>query len=421
MSIIRQRFLDFVLPPDANNTQTIVEAARAVEESQQSDGTWSTINYADKTRASWPVTKHLGNLLLMAKVYRISPDDAVKEKIVTGIEWWLTNDPQNPNWFPNKIAVPQMLGETALNLGDALPETQREGIIEVMKRSDWSTWTGQNLVWGTGIQVIRGILENDEQTVASAYTRMYEEIRVEDPQGEGIMPDASFHQHGSQLYSGSYGLIFAIDVGRFMGYSQGTNFQIPPEQLAIYMRFMLDGERWMIRGSVFDYSANGRAITRKSNTTASALSGFGYSLKDVVWGLVGLDNTRNDEIVAWADELSQAAPGALNGNRYFWCSDYMVQRSPALMTTVRMFSSRTVNTELVNGEGKRSHHLANGCTFIYRNGEEYRNVFPVWDWNKIPGTTAEQIDFTIETNPRVVALGAGISCDSDKPIVTTIN
>ena len=31
---------------------------------------------------------------------------------------------------------------------------------------------------------------------------MYEEVRVEKPEGEGIMPDASFHQHGSQLYSG---------------------------------------------------------------------------------------------------------------------------------------------------------------------------------------------------------------------------
>jgi chondroitin AC lyase len=140
----------------------------------------------------------------------------------------------------------------------------------------------------------------------------------------------------------------------------------------------------------------------------------------------------------------------------------MVQRSPGLMTTVRMYSNRTTNTEFVIGEGKRSHHLANGCTLIYRTGEEYRDVFPVWNWNKIPGTTAEQINFTIQTNPQaktgadfvgcvsdggvygacvqdlqrgsltakkfwltfedaMVALGVGISCGSDKSIVTTIN
>jgi Polysaccharide lyase family 8, super-sandwich domain len=45
-------------------------------------------------------------------------------------------------------------------------------------------------------------------------------------------------------------------------------------------------------------------------------------------------------------------PGALNGNQYFWCSDYMVQRSPGLMTTVHMYSNRTTNTEFVIGEGK---------------------------------------------------------------------
>ena len=69
---------------------------------------------------------------------------------------------------------------------------------------------------------MRGILDNNEQTIADAYARMYQEVRVEKPTGEGIMPDASFHQHGSQFYSGGYGLNFANDVGRFVAYSWAT-------------------------------------------------------------------------------------------------------------------------------------------------------------------------------------------------------
>ena len=39
-----------------------------------------------------------------------------------------------------------------------------------------------------------------------------------------------------------------------------------------------------------------------------------------------------------------------------------------------------LNTELVNDEGKKSHHLADGFTLLYRRGDEYADIFPVWDW-----------------------------------------
>lgn len=99
---------------------------------------------------------------------------------------------------------------------------------------------------------------------------------------------------------------------------------------------------------------------------------------------------------------------------------------------------------------------------IYRRGDEYRDIFPVWDWAKIPGTTVEQMDLlALKGGPRYntdanfvggvsdgtyglaaqelhreslrarkawmmfddgfAALGAGISCDSDRPVVTSLN
>jgi chondroitin AC lyase len=127
-----------------------------------------------------------------------------------------------------------------------------------------------------------------------------------------------------------------------------------------------------------------------------------------------------------------------------------------------MFSDRLFNTETVNGEGRTSHHLADGAMLLYRTGGEYRDIFPVWDWNKIPGTTAEQAE--LEPQPRqtgikaatsfvggasdgtcgaaamdlergalkarkawlffdnaIVCLGAGITCPSDNAAVTSIN
>ena len=38
------------------------------------------------------------------------------------------------------------------------------------------------------------------------------------------------------------------------------------------------------------------------------------------------------------------------------------------------------------------HHLADGSNFLIRDGREYLDIFPLWDWQKIPGTTAVQHD-----------------------------
>ena len=41
----------------------------------------------------------------------------------------------------------------------------------------------------------------------------------------------------------------------------------------------------------------------------------------------------------------------------------------------RMFSDRLVNTEETNAEGRKSHHLADGCMLLYRRGDEYADMF----------------------------------------------
>jgi chondroitin AC lyase len=126
-----------------------------------------------------------------------------------------------------------------------------------------------------------------------------------------------------------------------------------------------------------------------------------------------------------------------------------------------MFSSRIANTDMpCNGEGLKSHHLADGCNVLLRTGREFQDIFPVWDWQKIPGTTVEQREELLGSPRRMgkttfvggvsngeyglaafelqrdglsarkswfffddeyVCLGAGIACDSDAPVVTTLN
>ncbi len=43
-----------------------------------------------------------------------------------------------------------------------------------------------------------------------------------------------------------------------------------------------------------------------------------------------------------------------------------------------------------NGEGLMNHHRGDGTNYISRTGDEYTNIAPVYDWQKIPGTTILQ-------------------------------
>ncbi|MHB9110360.1 MAG: polysaccharide lyase family 8 super-sandwich domain-containing protein [Armatimonadota bacterium] len=157
--------------------------------------------------------------------------------------------------------------------------------------------------------------------------------------------------------------------------------------------------------------------------------------------------------------------GALvTGNRHFWCSDFMVQQRPAYYLSVRVPGPRVLNADMAccGGEGRHCHYMADGATFIMRDGDEYRDLYPAWNWRQIPGTTVRQQagSFDPETLRRfgerafaggasdgavgcmaveyardgvaakkawflfdegMVALGAGITCAAEEPVRTTLN
>ncbi|HEV7298594.1 MAG TPA: polysaccharide lyase family 8 super-sandwich domain-containing protein [Tepidisphaeraceae bacterium] len=460
MAVVRDRLIAAMVPASPDAKARAIKAATARAESQQADGTWKDVGYDDARRSGWRTSDHLTHARTMAIGHRLSGDAELRDKTLKAFAWWLANDPKNSNWWHNEIGVPRLIGETALLLGDALPADVLPGIVRILRRNDWAQHTGQNLVWGCGIQVLRGLLESDQTAVAEAFSRMHTEVRVGEPQGEGIMPDRSFHQHGSLLYSGGYGRAFTSDVGQFIAVGWGTAFAAPAEPLNVFLSYLLDGQQWMIRGVAMDHSVDGREIVRPRRSSRShpspTLSRFGGLATE----LAALGAPRTDELRTFADRLAGKGE-PLVGNRTFWCSDYVVHHRPDFFMSIRMFSSRTINAELVNDEGKRMRHVANGCTMLYRRGNEYEGIFPAWDWNRVPGTTAAAIDFAKNAKPRVAttanfvgavsngrfgaaaqeidhdelsarkfwlmfddgfaALGAGISSTADGTVTTSVN
>ncbi len=411
LATVRDRYIRSVLPVGDAAIEAVNADSRKYASALGADGSWADIKYVDDARSRWMNGEHLNRLLVMAKAARVArdgghPDEALEGKILLALKWWTDHDYQNPNWWWNEIGVPELLGEVGSLLGPQLPDDARAKVVTIMKRSNWkklmvgtSPWTGANLTWSTGITVVRGCLENDPVPVEESFKRMFEEIVIEPQNKDGLQQDYSFHQHGVQLYNGGYGLDFANDVGRFISYSWGTRFQIPADRMTIFSAYLLEGEQWMIRGNIFDYSADGREITRAgkvvvpTDKTAGPVTPVGpaYSLGSVMAMLAAEPTPRQKELEGFAARLhGEAGAPEFTGNKQFWDSDFMTQRRAGYYTSVKMLSSRMQNGELVNNEGRKSMHLSDGANYLYLTGSEYANVFGVWDWTKIPGTTAIQ-------------------------------
>ena len=66
-----------------------------------------------------------------------------------------------------------------------------------------------------------------------------------------------------------------------------------------------------------------------------------------------------------------------------------VQRGSGYVTTLRMYSKRTQNSECTNAQNPFGFHLSDGTLYTYLTGDEYEDISAAWDWNLIPGTTVD--------------------------------
>jgi chondroitin AC lyase len=472
---IKQRLRDSVLPKSQTDKARLHEVAAKHLATLRDDGTWFTIDYGDASVSAWGVAEHLSRTLLMAKAC-VTPgqslygDAPAIRKTLAALQFWLDKDYTNTNWWWNQIGVPQQIAEIVILIEPDISAAQKTKAMEILKRAPLD-YTGANLLWVAGINVMRGLVEGDGALVKRAYDRIYAEIRVVGAKEEGVMPDYSFHQHGAQFYSGGYGYFFGNDNARFVSFALGTKYQVPEANLDVLLHYLLDAQQWMVRGPVFDYSAIGREITRKGKVAVPKDASVGpispvgpaYGLGNAARLMAQVPTRRQEELQALSARLNgDTGARPFEGHRHFWNSDYTAHHRSGYFASVRMFSDRLMNTEIVNNEGKRSHHLADGCNLLYRTGLEYADIFPVWDWEHIPGTTVQRrpepftpknpqmwgktsfvggvfdglygatamdlVRYDIEAkkawfffDDEYVCLGAGISCANADPVITTLN
>ncbi|KAJ6610029.1 polysaccharide lyase family 8 protein [Mycena sp. CBHHK59/15] len=399
-----------------------------------SSGQWPDVDYTTgcpAQRANWPAEIHWNRISTMAGAWhgglagasQYVKDPALRDSISLAMDYWFSNDFTNPacldsggtascpcgttglwntNWFSNIIGTPELVSMSCLLLNDTLTPTELDSCTRITGRA-YGTFdhningvgflTGANTLDVAKIGIDQALLTVNVSMITDAYRRVHAELVINNVvSGDGIRPDGSFGQHGGILYNGNYGPTNdVVDLEVEAGGTQFAANTASEEALAT----LFDGDRWMIYRNVltgmlhWDFSVLGRFIGFPL-IDAQATSSILLNLTKI--GVLG-EEWMSDTLVDFSSTLSKntttANAGNLIGNRMFYDNDYMVNRGSKYVTTLKMYSTRSKNTECTNLANPFGFHLSDGALRTYLEGNEYEDVAAAMDWNLVPGITVD--------------------------------
>jgi chondroitin AC lyase len=243
---------------------------------------------------------------------------------------------------------------------------------------------GGNRTWVSAVTIHKGCIEDNANLILKGFESIASTIQIaSDKEVEGIKIDNSFHQHRPQLYSGGYGLSMAESLIEYISLAHTTDFQkvFTADKIQILSNLLLKGHQLLGYRNTFDFGTVGRYLSRNRK--------IGTISVDALVAMKQIDTANQEAYQAWIDHLNGGV-FPTSGNAYFWKSDIMTQHGTNYYLSAKVISTRTTGTEMLNGENLKGYYLPLGAANILTHGKEYDKIFPVWDWNRIPGTTAVQ-------------------------------
>ncbi len=431
------------------------------------DGRWPDIAYDDRSVGNWLPMVHLVRLRRIARLIaetgeRRPADEAAAQALRRGLRLWLDRRPMSDNWWHNTIGQQRELVRIVLLADAALDADLRAGVIGLLQdpgKAAPDQATGQNLVWYATQQLARGVFAQRPVDLDGGVKALQTTLAV--TLAEGLQPDASFHQHGAQLYSGGYGLGWLQDLSQIAAWLNATPWAFPDTDLATLADYARHGLAPLVRGNWLEWGARGRELTRMDAIARPRL--LAQAIARLLPLLPAASPSRQalDDI---ARRLDRNEP-PVTGSRAYWRSDFLLQQSASAYFSVKLCSARTVGTESGNGENLQGCWLPFGVTYLLRRGDEYERLPAVWDWACLPGLTAPELVAPLKgyqthgerfvgvlasegadgmagpalatmsvdkhglrarrswflTGDRMVAMGSAIDCTQPQPVWTTLN
>lgn len=367
----------------------------ALAKYNEQDGSFTDVDYASIQRTNWPPLVHVERISDFVFAYtnpknKHFGEEALYDKIVKGLEFWHERNPWCHNWWYNQISEPQKLGVLLIQMRTGkkqLPTDLEKKILDRVREDggDPAKWTGANRTDIALHWIYRSCLQRNAEDLAYALENVYNPVVYTTK--EGFQHDNSNFQHGQQLYIGGYGDEILKGVTQVAMYTRGTRFAMPQDKLELISKFMRETYYAVMRGKYMSYDVLGRSISRPDILDKSRTILFAKRM-------VELDKEHADEfrnIVARMEGTKAPGDGLQPKHTHYFRGDYTLHVRPQYAFDVRLVSARTARCEYGNGENLKTYFLSDGCTNITTRGGEYFNIFPAWNWTRIPGVTAPQL------------------------------
>ena len=388
-SLIKSRVTQELLKPEV--TKGEIEEVLSL---MLSDGAFSDINYTDLSRtAGFPHRRHTQRLVALSRAYlkKASPyheSQQLLESIIRSLNHWVNHDFFGDNWHNNQITTPTNLVNVMLLVGDELPSDLVDSAQPIIGRAHMNASgarpSGDRIVIA-GILAKNLLFTGDRKKFDEIIRIIEGEIKFSTGQ-RGMQHDYSFHHRTDRVNNTvSYGYgKYANAFGEWSYYVAGTAYAFSVEKINHLIDYYLDGIfKQLVYGIYPDISVKNRSISHPQYFEPKGTL-------EIERLLLSTDY-RKDEL----EEIIQLRKGKIKPSKsfckFFWQTEHFVFQRPDFYTTVRMYSTRNQNMEVpYNGPGKTTHHRADGTNYLVRRGDEYLNIWPVYDWQKISGATIMQ-------------------------------
>jgi len=342
---------------------------------------------------SKPGSIYYHDAILLAKLKPILNDNYLNRTHTSIFSW-------TPNWFDTYIYCPERYAKCLILLRDVL--TPSELVPHINYLRDVATTRnssgalqfiegGANTVWIAQVSIKKAVLAKDYDMIKNAFSLItgclaYMYVDRVHNDGEGIKVDFSYHMHGSQLYMAGYGLGFIQDVLVNLKLVNGTTLKaaFPTAGMDLFSKLILEGHQYFVFHKNYDWNTAGRQI---SSPTLSNIELPASVLTDAAI----VFPAKATEYTNFANYVANTNQQLLNpiGSKFFYKSATLASTGTNYHLNVKMVSSRVEGTECMTSAGLKNKNIALGSTPIMTKGTEYANIYPTWDWNRIPGTTAE--------------------------------
>ena len=447
---------------DASPVETLDKNATSLMKLMTADGKWPHIDYECYFRTNWEPQDHLNRVRRMLTAYTcpestLYGNQVLYRAIDRALRTWDEYKPTSFNWWYNDISAPKIMADILALHEAALVKVSPniiQGLMDMMAKSDPREWTGANKQDIAMHHMIRGCVLKNDSIVSTNVSEFFQPVCITD--FEGIREDMSYQQHNNQLYIGGYGTVFVNNISLIAPLFVGTKFALNEEQTKLFSDFVRNTYLNVFRSRYMDFGVCGRSVSRKKTLDLGEYTQLFTKMKQ-------LDPANAAEYDAAARRFAtkDATYGRTNRNKLYWLSDYMLHNRKRYDFSVRAVSNRTCRSESGNGENQWGTYVSEGATNIRVNGDEYVDIFAVWEWDKIPGTTtpagevenhnewgvdgvAEFVggvsdgmygvmayamnDYNTQANKgwfmfdnEIVCLGAGIVSGTDREVNTSVN